>query len=102
MKLTQEAFGALVGLTDVSVRRMETDRQGFSSTTLEKIAVCTHRNWWEIFGYKRPPDEDLDDDTVAAIAIMVRLTPEGRKEALAFPRTVEQLPGRVPGQNNEA
>lgn len=85
--LTQEAFGELVGLTEVSVRRMETERQGFTASSVERIAHVSKRNWWEVFGYRHPPEATLSDETIATIEIMERLTPEARQKALDLVRT---------------
>lgn len=92
--LTQEAFGELVGMTDVSIRRMENEQQGFTASALERIAVHSQRPWWELFGYRHPPEAALAPETIAAIAILERLPPEARAEALEDLEILERRRGR--------
>ena len=91
--LTQEGFGELVGMTDVSIRRMENGQQGFTASAIERIALHSKRSWWQVLGYQHPPEVSLASETAEAISIMERLNGQGRQAALAHIRTVANTPG---------
>lgn len=107
MGLTQEQLAERAGLHRSTIARIEISNIGWTHQTIDTLADALQCPSYELFGYSHPPEATLHAETVTAIDIMERLTPEARAEALEDLQILERRRGRAaeeddPGTKGEA
>lgn len=80
--LTQEELAERAGMHRSTIARLEVDLLGWTHQTIHSLADALECEEWELFGYTRPPDARLSEETKEALQLLEELPPAVRGLAL--------------------